>query len=119
LELLRVFNKRVLFADILPVTGSPLHVVDVVAVRVQNYLRGVVEKDAGSFVREIVAKPVLCGVVDPLFHPYFGFPWLYHFPLVTTSLCISLVVPIGGTAHVLLVAHDATGTPKRLSSRKA
>jgi hypothetical protein len=30
-----------------------------------------------------------------------------------------LVVPVCGTTHVLLVAHHATSTPERLSSRKA
>lgn len=69
LQLFGVLGESVRLANILPITGAALHVVDVMTVRVENDLCGVIEENTCCLVAQVVAQAVLGRVVNPLLHP--------------------------------------------------
>ena len=75
LQFFWIFFECILLGDILSVTGSPLHIINMVAVRIQDYLGRIIKEHAGRFIGKVVAKPIFSGVVDPFFHPHFCFAW--------------------------------------------
>ena len=50
LQLLRVLSKCVLFSDVLTIGAPPLVVVEVITVRVQHYLCGVIKVDTCGLI---------------------------------------------------------------------
>lgn len=95
LELLRVLREGILFADVLPVTRASLHVVEVVTVRVEHNLGGIVEEDARGLIRQVVAKAILRRVVNPFLHPDFRLPRLDEGLLLLPSGLGPLWLPLG------------------------
>ena len=61
---------------------------------IQDNLGGVIEKHTGSIIGEVVAEPVLGGVVDPLLDPDFGLPGLYNTSPVASSRLSRLILSV-------------------------
>jgi hypothetical protein len=58
LEFFGVFLEGVGFADILPITRPPLHIIQMMPIRIQNHFGGIVEKHPSSIIRKIVAQAI-------------------------------------------------------------
>lgn len=71
LEFLGVLGESVFFADILSVSTPSLVVVEMIAVRIEHDLGGVVKINTRCLIGQIVSETVFRRIVDPLLHPHF------------------------------------------------
>ena len=58
LQFLGIFSECIFFADILSVGTSSLVIVEMIAVRIEHDLGGVVKIDTGRFIGEVVAETI-------------------------------------------------------------
>lgn len=73
LKFFRILGKCVFLSDILTITASPFHVVEVVTVRIENNFSGVIKKDTCSIIWKVIAETIFRGVVYPFLYPNFSF----------------------------------------------
>ena len=60
LKLLGILSQSVFLADILTITRSSLHVIEMMSIWIKNDLCRVVEEHTSGIVREIVSQAILC-----------------------------------------------------------
>ena len=118
LELLGVLSQSVLFANILAITGSTLHVVNVMAVWIENDLGRIIGEHTCRLVGKVVTQSILSGVINRLLYPNLSFAGLDHLPLVCSWLHISLILSFGSSPSVISSCRQSAWSSNVLSASK-
>ena len=71
--------QSILFANILTIYSSTLHVVEMEAVRIKHDFGCIVEEHSSWLVAEMVPETIFTWVINPFLHPYFFASFAIYF----------------------------------------
>ena len=85
LQIFWIISQCVLFTNILSVSISSFHIVEVETIRIQTDLRWVIEEDSSCFIAQAITKTIFRRVINPFFYPDLVIFWL---SLETLGWCL-------------------------------
>jgi len=113
LQFFWVFGECILFSEVLTITRSSFHIVNMMTIGVQYYFGRVVEEHTSYFVGQVVAETVLSGIIDPLLNPNLSLSGLNDLAAIILSLRSFGNKSVSSSADLIIFSASNHGCSRR------